>query len=131
MQLKQQGIIDTQTLQENMDGLDNITKIQQRISAEKAETVLFESLMAQAAQGNPKATLAAIEIRKNPQKMSEILDKFYTAEGEEPSPEEQALLGQGGPEIAAGPGGQPAGIAQVLGALGQAGPPQPQGEPVA
>ena len=131
LQLKQQGIIDTQTLQENMDGLDNITKIQQRISAEKAETVLFESLMAQAAQGNPKATLAAIEIRKNPQKMSEILDKFYTAEGEEPSPEEQALLGQGGPEIAAGPGGQPAGIAQVLGALGQAGPPQPQGEPVA
>ena len=68
LQLKQQGIIDTQTLQENMDGLDNITKIQQRISAEKAETVLFESLMAQAAQGNPKATIAAIEIRKNPQK---------------------------------------------------------------
>ena len=117
LQLKQQGIIDTQTLQENMDGLDNITKIQQRISAEKAETVLFESLMAQAAQGNPKATIAAIEIRKNPQKMSEILDKFYTAEGEEPSPEEQALLGQGGPQIPAGPGGQPAGIEQVLGAL--------------
>ena len=52
-----------------------------------------------------------------------------TAEGEEPSPEEQALLGQGGPEIPPGPGGQPAGIAQVLGALGQAGPPQPQGVP--
>ena len=64
LQLKQQGIIDTQTLQENMDGLDNITKIQQRINAEKAETVLFESLMSQAAQGNPKATMAAIEIRK-------------------------------------------------------------------
>jgi hypothetical protein len=117
LQLKQQGIIDTQTLQENMDGLDNISKIQQRISAEKAETVLFESLMAQAAQGNPKATMAAIEIRKDPQKMSEILDKFYTAEGEEPSPEEQALLGQGGPQIPGGPGGQPAGIEQVLGAL--------------
>jgi len=127
LQLKQQGIIDTQTLQENMDGLDNITKIQQRISAEKAETVLFESLMAQAAQGNPKATLAAIEIRKNPQKMSEILDKFYTAEGEEPSEEEMALMGQGGPQIPGGPGGQPADIAQVLGALG--GPPQPQGVP--
>ena len=122
LQLKQQGIIDTQTLQENMDGLDNITKIQQRINAEKAETVLFESLMAQAAQGNPKATMAAIEIRKNPQKMSEILDKFYTAEGEEPTEEELALLGQGGPQIPTGPGGGLPGIEQVLGSLGQGGP---------
>jgi hypothetical protein len=94
LQLKQQGIIDTQTLQENMDGLEDITKIQQRVNKEKAETVLFESLMAQAAQGNPKATMAAIEIRKNPQNISDILDKFYTAEGEEPTPEEEALIGQ-------------------------------------
>jgi len=122
LQLKQQGIIDTQTLQENMDGLDNITKIQQRISAEKAETVLFESLMAQAAEGNPKATMAAIEIRKNPQKMSEILDKFYTAEGDEPSEQELAMLGMGGPQIPAGPGGGLPGLEQVLGSLGQGGP---------
>ena len=123
LQLKQQGIIDTQTLQENMDGLDNITKIQQRISAEKAESVLFESLMAQAAQGNPKATMAAIEIRKNPQKMSDIIDKFYTPEGEEPSPEELALLGQQQAQPQGlGLGQSPVGIEQVLGALGQ----QPQ-----
>ena len=94
LQLYQQGIIDKQTLQENMDGLDNITKINNRSNAEKAETVLFESLMAQAAQGDPRATLAAIEIRKNPQKMSDILDKYYTAEGDEPSPEEEQLLQQ-------------------------------------
>ena len=125
LQLKQQGIIDTQTLQENMDGLDNITKIKDRINAEKAETVLFESLMSQAAQGNPQATLAAIEIRKNPQNMTEILDKFYTAEGEEPSQEELALLGQqGGPQIPTGPGGGLPGLEQVLGAIGQGPPPQ-------
>ena len=123
LQLKQQGIIDTQTLQENMDGLDNITKIQQRISAERAETVLFESLMAQAAQGDPKATMAAIEIRKNPQKMSAILDKYFTPEGDEPSQEELAMLGQGGPQIPGGPGGGLPGIEQVLGALGQQGQP--------
>ena len=93
LQLKQQGIIDTQTLQENLDGLENISAIQQRINAEKAETVLFESLMAQAAEGNAQATLAAIEIRKNPHKMSEILDKYYTAQGEEPTPEELAMMG--------------------------------------
>ena len=125
LQLKQQGIIDTQTLQENMDGLDNITKIQQRIHAEKAETVLFESLMAQAAQGDNKATMAAIEIRKNPSQMAEILDKFYTAQGEEPSPEELALLQQQGVPQPQGMGlGQsPVGIEQVLWAVGKE--PQP------
>ena len=128
LRLKQQGIIDTQTLQENMDGLDNITKIQQRIHAEKAETVLFESLMAQAAQGDNKATMAAIEIRKNPSQMEDILDKFYTAQGEEPSPEELALLQQGVPqEQGMGLGQSPVGIEQVLGALGQQPQPQPEG----
>tara|TARA_R100001163_G_C4910500_1_gene95038 strand:- start:169 stop:579 length:411 start_codon:yes stop_codon:yes gene_type:complete len=111
LQLKQQGIIDTQTLQENMDGLDNISKIQNRINSERAETVLFESLMAQAAQGNPKATMAAIEIRKNPQNMSEILDKFYTPDGEEPTEEQQELI-QGAQQVQAQ--GPPPGLAQVL-----------------
>jgi hypothetical protein len=123
LQLKQQGIIDTQTLQENLDGLENITAIQQRINAEKAETVLFESLMAQAAEGNPQATMAAIEIRKNPHKMSEILDKYYTAQGEEPTPEELAMMGMGGPQMPMGPGGGLPGIDQVLGTLGQQGGP--------
>tara|TARA_R100001591_G_scaffold796_1_gene2002 strand:+ start:4055 stop:5782 length:1728 start_codon:yes stop_codon:yes gene_type:complete len=91
LQLKQQGIIDTQTLQENMDGLDNISKIQQRIVSEKAETVLFESLMAQAAQGNVKATQAAIAIKKNPSRMTSILEDFYE---EEEQPAEQQLPGQ-------------------------------------
>ena len=135
LQLKQQGIIDTQTLQENMDGLDNITKIQQRISSEKAETVLFESLMAQAAQGDPKATMAAIEIRKTPQNMSKILDKYFTPEEPEMSEDELALAGQGGlpqqipaqePDIAT----VLAGLAGAPGGPGPGGPVLPGG-PVA
>jgi len=120
LQLKQQGIIDTQTLQENLDGLENITTIQNRINAEKAETVLFESLMAQAAQGNPKATMAAAEIRKNPGQMTKILDKFYTAE-EEATLEEEAIMApqQGMPQ-------QEPDIASVLAGMGAA-PPQPGG----
>jgi len=109
LQLKQQGIIDTQTLQENMDGLDNISQIQHRINSERAENVLFESLMAQAAQGNPKATMAAIEIKKNPQNINNILEKFYTPEGDEMTPEEQALAQ--GPQAPQGP---PPGLQQVL-----------------
>lgn len=120
LQLKQQGIIDTQTLQENLDGLENISTIQNRINAEKAETVLFESLMAQAAQGNPKATMAAAEIRKNPGQMTKILDKFYTPE-EEITPEEEAMIApqQGMPQ-------QEPDIASVLAGLGAA-PPQTGG----
>src|SRR6056300_1200317 len=111
LQLKQQGIIDKQTLQENMDGLDNISQINSRINAERAENVLFESLMAQAAQGNPKATMAAIEIKKNPQNINKILEKFYTPEGDEMSPEEEALAA--GPQQQQ-PQGPPPGLQQVL-----------------
>ena len=121
LQLKQQGIIDTQTLQENMDGLDNITKIQQRISAEKAETVLFESLMAQAAQGDPKATMAAIEIRKNPQNMTRIMDKFYTPEEPAMTEEEMLLAQQQAAGVPQGPVAEPD-IASVLAGLAGGGP---------
>ena len=121
LQLKQQGIIDTQTLQENMDGLDNITKIQQRISAEKAETVLFESLMAQAAQGDPKATMAAIEIRKNPQNMTKIMDKFYTPEEPAMTEEEMLLAQQQAAGVPQGPVAEPD-IASVLAGLAGGGP---------
>ena len=121
LQLYQQGIIDKQTLQENMDGLENITKIQNRVNKERAETVLFETLMAQAAQGDQKALVAAIEIRKNPQRMSEILDKYYTAEGEEPSEEELALLNAQAQQAGAVPQGPPPGLAQVLSQVAQQG----------
>ena len=113
LQLKQQGIIDKQTLQENMDGLDNISQINARINAERAENVLFESLMAQAAQGNPKATMAAIEIKKNPQNMNSILEKFYTPEGDDMTPEEAALA-QAGQQQAGPQAGPPPGLQQVL-----------------
>ena len=116
----QQGVIDTQTLRENLDGLDNTTVIEERIISEKAEKVLFESLMAQAAQGNPKATMAAAEIRKNPGQMSQILDKYGEPE-EEITPEEGAMVApqQGMPQ-------QEPDIASVLAGMGAA-PPQAGG----
>ena len=91
LQLLQAGIIDKETLQENMDGLENLQKINNRITKDEAEQVLFETLKVQATQGDPKATMALVQIRKNPSEMSSILDKFYTPE-EQVSPDEQALL---------------------------------------
>ena len=123
LQLKQQGVIDMQTLQENLDGLDNISQIQNRVNAEKAENVLFESLMAQAAQGNAQATMAAIEIRKNPQNMTSILDKFFTPEEPQMTPEEEALAGLGGLGGPQMPQAEPQ-IADVLAQLGGGLPPE-------
>ena len=114
LQLLQAGIIDTQTLQENLDGLDNIVRVNERITKEKAEKVLFDSLLAQAQQGDAKATMAVIQIRKNPDDMSTILDKFYTAEDPEIPEQEQELLGGG----ALPPQGPPPGVAQLLQGMG-------------
>jgi len=50
--------------------------------------------------------------------MSEILDKFYTAEGEEPTEEEEALLAEPQQAMTQGP---PPGLAQVLAQAQQGG----------
>ena len=114
LQLLQAGIIDTQTLQENLDGLDNLVRVNERITKEKAEKVLFDSLLAQAQQGDPKATMAVIQIRKQPDDMQSILDKFYTAEEPAIPEAEQELLG--GASLP--PQGAPPGIAQLLQGMG-------------
>jgi hypothetical protein len=114
LQLLQAGIIDTQTLQENLDGLDNLTMVNSRITKEKADKVLFDTLLAQAQQGDSKATMAVVQIRKNPDNMQGILDKFFTAEEPEIPSAEQELLG--GASLP--PQGAPPGIAQLLQGLG-------------
>ena len=114
LQLLQAGIIDTQTLQENLDGLDNLSTVNSRITKEKADKVLFDTLLAQAQQGDSKATMAVVQIRKNPDNMQNILDKFFTAEEPEIPVAEQELLGGG----SLPPQGPPPGIAQFLQGIG-------------
>ena len=92
LQLLQAGVIDTETLQDNIDGLENIVKVQERIRKNKAETVLFESVLARSAQGDPASTMAVVAIYENPNAMTEILKQFYRPEEPQMSPEEQALI---------------------------------------
>ena len=94
LQLLQAGVIDTETLQDNIDGLENIVKVQERIRKNKAETVLFESVLARSAQGDPASTMAVVVIYENPNAMTDILKQFYTPEEPQMSPEEQALIQQ-------------------------------------
>ena len=114
LQLLQAGIIDTQTLQENLDGLDNLVRVNERITKEKMDKALEAALLSQAQAGDPKALMAIVQIRKNPDDVQNILDKFFTAEEPEMSEEEEALLG--GQTLP--PQGPPPGIAQFLAGMG-------------
>jgi hypothetical protein len=92
--LLQAGVIDVETLQDNIDGLENIAKVQERIRKNKAENVLFESVLARSAEGDPAATMAVIAVYENPNGMTEILKQFYTPEEPQLSPEQMAMIQQ-------------------------------------
>jgi hypothetical protein len=113
LQLDQGEIIDKQTFQENLSGLENITQVNERIRARKAEETAWAMLLQEAntpdqpgLPPNPakaKAQMAVIEVMREPSRFQEILDKFYTEKGEEISPEEQQAIDGGPPELPFGP----------------------------
>jgi hypothetical protein len=116
LQLLQAGVIDVETLQDNIDGLENIQKVQERIRKNKAEGVLFDSILARSAQGDPAATMAAIAIYESPNAITEVMKQFYTPEEPGLSPEQEQMIqqqmlgGQGLP-----PQAQPPSIAEAFG----------------
>ena len=112
LQLLQAGVIDVETLQDNIDGLDNISNVQERIRKNKAEGVLFDSILARSAQGDPAATMAAIAIYEYPNALSEIMREFYTPQEPQMSPEEEAYIQQ---QLAMQGGQQVPTVAQAFG----------------
>ena len=94
LQLLQAGVIDVETLQDNIDGLENIAKVQERIRKNKAEQVLFDSILARSAQGDPAATMAAIAIYEYPSAITDIMKQFYTPQEPQMSPEEEMMIQQ-------------------------------------
>ena len=127
LQLLQAGIIDKATMQREMDGLEDLQAINERITKDKAESVMFDSLLAQASQGESKAQMALVDIYNSPNAMGRILKKFFTAEEPEMSPQEQAMAlmqGAGGPPIPQPGGGQPPSPEEVLGLINQGALPQ-------
>tara|TARA_Y100000590_G_scaffold460972_1_gene621523 strand:- start:5443 stop:7233 length:1791 start_codon:yes stop_codon:yes gene_type:complete len=115
LQLLQAGVIDVETLQDNIDGLENIAKVQERIRKNKAENVLFESVLARSAQGDPSATMAVIAIYEYPAEMTEILRMFYTPQEPQMSPEEEAMIAQQQQQMVAEQG--PPSMAQAFGGV--------------
>ena len=103
LQLMQAGIIDRETMQQEMDGLENLTQINERITKQKSEDIMDQMLIQASQQGDRSAMMAIVEIYNNPKNKGQILEKYFTAQGEQPSPEEQALLQQSLLQQQAGP----------------------------
>lgn len=86
LQLVQGGIIDRQTLMEQLDGLEDITEIQKRMGNEQADQLLRMAMEARAQQGDPTVLQAIIE--EMPQgKRRDLYERLFIPQ--EPSPEEQ------------------------------------------
>ncbi len=60
LQLLQAGVIDVNTMRENIDGLENHDFIRERIQDQKVEDLLMDALLARAQQGDPIAIDAAL-----------------------------------------------------------------------
>lgn len=122
LQLLSAGIIDDLTMQENLDGLTDVAAIRERISRKTALDLFYQGIAKAQAEGDPKATMALVQIIKNPSRLVEILEKFYTPEGQEMSEEEQALAE---PQPLAGQlmPGAPPDVQSVLAQMGTRGAP--------
>lgn len=114
LQLLQGGIIDVETLQENIDGLRNLPLINERIAARKAEDTMYQMLAAETQQ-NPAAKAAMAEIMTNPKDRYDILLKYFAPQEPMLSPEEQQMMSQLGGGGA--PQGPPPDVSTVLSRL--------------
>jgi hypothetical protein len=93
MQLKTAQVMDTETLQENIDGLKNLGQVNMRIKKERAFDTLW-SRLEQRTQEDPKADAALAEIIEKPQNATEILIKYFAPKEPDLSPEEQMAMAQ-------------------------------------
>ncbi len=101
LQLLQAEAIDMQTFQENLDGLEGITKVNERVRGSKAEQAAWQMLQQAAMQPNPaapdemiRARLAITDIIRQPERFIETLTRFYSEKPPQPTEPQQEMLGQ-------------------------------------
>ena len=96
LQLLGARVIDVRTLQENLDGFENISLVNERILQDQARDALLASLGNRSAQSDPSADMALVEILDTPSAAMDTLKKFFTPAEPQMSPDEamMAQLGQ-------------------------------------
>jgi hypothetical protein len=128
LQLVQARIMDRRTMQENLDDFPNPSLVNERIDQDQAKDMLLQSLGQRAAQGDPAADMALVEIMDNPKMATDTLKKIFTPQEPQMSPEEQAMIAGGGMGGMGGPpgqdqlqGGPPPGVSTILSQMESAG----------
>ena len=118
LQLLQARIIDRRTMQENLDGLDNISLINERIDQDQAKEQLIMALGQRAGmERDPGAMMALVEILQNPGQTTDTLVKLFTPQEPEMSPEEAAMMAGGGMGGEGLEGGPPPAVQTILSQL--------------
>jgi len=121
LQLMQAEALDVETFQENLTGLDNIPKINERIGKKKGSERLLELLTQEALQGNPQAKAALVELTLQGD-VDKVVAKYFRPEDVQPTPEElQAAQGQGELPPQGDTGQPPPPVTTVLSQLGTGG----------
>jgi hypothetical protein len=89
LQLMQAEIIDGDTMRENIAGLENHSKIKERIRAEKAEKVTFDTLLAMAQNGDQRAMAAVIDLLPATSMKDKLTELFLAQPEPQPTVEQQ------------------------------------------
>jgi len=122
LQLLGARVIDRRTMQENLDGLDNISLVNERIDQDMAKEQLMGALGIRSQNQDPAADMALVEIMDKPGDVNTTLKKIFTPQEPEMTPEEAAMAqgGMAGMLPGGGPGepqGQAPPIQTVLSAI--------------
>ena len=86
LQLMQAEVIDTDTMRENIDGLENHQMIKERIQTQKVESLFMEVLLARAQQGDPLALQASIAMLPASE-LRTTMEKVFAPPEQAPPPE--------------------------------------------
>lgn len=124
--MRQGGLLDSQTILEEMDlGGRSVTQVQQRVAAEAAESKLMEAMVSGVPM-DPRVAMTLIELMPEGER-KEKMRTFWTPDGPEMSPEQEAMANmpppgsEGPPDIMAmlgmgggAPGGMPPEMAGAM-----------------
>ena len=115
LQLMQARVVDRRTVQENLDGLENVSLINERIDSDQAKEMLIQALGQRSAEKDPSADAALLEIMSNPKSVEGTLKDVLTPDEEPVDPAAMAMAGMGGGPTPEGlEGGPPPGVQTIL-----------------
>ncbi len=125
IQLLSAGIIDKRIFQENLDGLEDYELVEERQIITMLRDSFLEKMRALSAdptnpQEQARADEAMLEIMRKPGQIMDIIEKFYTSQGDEPEPEQEQFIDEAGGPLAGLQGGG-ASIQSVLSQLSGSG----------